>query len=83
MKKKHVSSLKLHSFYSIGLSVVFCTVVLVRPDATLAAAALAVVLYVAGNGIIHSQRNSLSRDTLLEYALVAIIVLFLLVSAVL
>lgn len=82
MKKIHFPSMKFHTIYSVVLSVLFLAIVLVVPDITLAATSIFVILYVVGNGIIHSRKNELNRDTLIEYMLVSAVALVILIGTV-
>jgi hypothetical protein len=82
MKKKHRASLKFHTIYSIVLSVIFLVIILLERDITLAATEIFLILYVAGNGIIHSKNNELRRDTLIEYILISAIALVMLVGTI-
>lgn len=81
MKKIHRSSLKFHTIYSIALSVIFLVIILSVRDITLGATMVFLLLYIIGNGIIHTRKNELKRDTLLEYILVSIIVLVIIMGA--
>jgi len=80
MKKKHIASLKFHTLYSIILAVVFVLVVIFVRNIVFAAAAGFLLLYIIGNGIIHTKKNELTRDTLLEYILISAIVLVVIVG---
>lgn len=80
MKKIHHPSLRLHAIYSIVLSVVFLAILIFVRDIALGVSMLFLVLYVVGNGIIHTRKNELKRDTLLEYVLVSAIVLVVLLG---
>lgn len=82
MKKKHHSSLKFHTIYSIILSVVFLAIILVRHDLTLGLTMVFLTLYIVGNGIIHTTKNELKRDTLVEYVLVSIIIMIMTIGAI-
>lgn len=82
MKKKHHASLKFHTIYSIVISVIFLIVILLVRDITLGAAAVFLIFYVAGNGIIHSKNNELKRDTLVEYILLSIIALVIIIGTI-
>lgn len=83
MKKAHYSSLKFHTIYNLTLATVFVIITLIMRDVTLALALLFLFLYIAGNGIIHSRNNTLSRDTLIEYVLVSLVVLVIIIEALL
>jgi len=82
MKKIHHATLKIHTIYSVILSVVFLVIILMAHEATLSAAAVFLILYVTGNGIIHTRNNELSRDTLIEYIILAFIALILLIGTI-
>jgi uncharacterized membrane protein len=82
MKKKHVSSLKFHTTYSVVLALVFVIIVIFVRDIALIAAMVFLFLYVAGNGIIHSKKNELTRDTILEYIIISIIVLVVIIGSI-
>lgn len=82
MKKIHLPSLKIHTIFSLALAVVLLAVIIIAPSISLFAVALFVVLYISGNGIIHSKKNELKRDTLVEYILVSIIVIVVVIGAV-
>ncbi|TAL14137.1 hypothetical protein EPN95_03985 [Patescibacteria group bacterium] len=80
MKKKHIASLKFHTLYSIILAAIFVLVVIFVRNIVFAAAAGFLLLYIIGNGIIHTKKNELTRDTLLEYILISAIVLVVIVG---
>ena len=82
MKKHHVRSLKFHTLYTIALSLLFLGVILLAPEITLFAAVVFLLLYVGGNGIIHSRKNELSRDSLVEYIIVSLVALVVLVGVI-
>lgn len=75
-------SLKIHTIFSLVLAIILLVVLIVAPSISLFAAMLFVVLYVSGNGIIHSKKNELSRDTIVEYILVSAIVIVVVIGAV-
>lgn len=81
MRKHHVPTLKFHTIYSLFISSVFIMVIAVFPDITLAAAIIFFVSYIAGNGLIHSKKNTLHKDSVIEYLLVAIAVFVVVVGA--
>lgn len=83
MRKIHATSLKVHTIYSVSLATLFVVTSLLIRDIVLSLAMLALVAYVIGNGIIHGTKNTLTRDTIVEYILVSIIVVVLLLTAVL
>jgi hypothetical protein len=80
MKKKHHSSLKFHTIYSIVVSIIFLVIILLIRDITLGLTMTFLVLYIVGNGIIHAKKNELNHDVLLEYIIVSIIVLVIAIS---
>lgn len=63
------------------LALSFLSIVLVAKDVSLVVAMLFLVVYVVGNGIIHTKYNELKRDTLIEYGLVALVVTIVLIGA--
>lgn len=81
MRKHHLPTLKFHTVYSIAISLVFIFVIALFPDITLAASIVFFVGYVAGNGIIHTKKNTLHKDSVIEYLLVAIAVFVVVVGA--
>lgn len=83
MRKQQHRSLKLHTLFSIILAIVFVVVIAIVPEYSLFGAAGFLVMYVAGNGIIHYKKNRLSRDTLIEYVLVSLAALVVLIGALL
>jgi len=50
---------------------------------TLSLALLFLVLYIAGNGMIHNRNNTLSKDAIIEYILVSLVVLVIIIEALL
>lgn len=82
MKKKHHSSLKFHTIYSVVLSIIFLAIILLVHDITLGATMAFMLLYVVGNGIIHTRKNELKHDTLIEYILVSIIIFVIILGAI-
>lgn len=81
MRRHHHKTLKFHLIYTIVISLICVVIVALKPDIYLAVSAGLLILYVGGNGIIHTRKNELSRDSLLEYVFVAVIALVLLGSA--
>jgi hypothetical protein len=81
MKKLHYKSLKFHTVYSFVLAVVFLIMIIVVPDISLGLAMAFLILYVAGNGLIHTRNNELKRDTLMEYIILSIIVFVVIIGA--
>lgn len=75
MKKQHHAKLKLHAIFSVIIAVILLGVLVFAPNISFGAAIVLLLAYVAGNGIIHTRHNILSRDTILEYILVSVVVL--------
>lgn len=82
MKKVHVRTLKFHTIYSFILAIVFLIVALFVRDAMLMATMFLVLLYIAGNGIMHRRKNQLSRDSVVEYAMVSTIVIVMIIGVI-
>lgn len=74
MKKQHYKKLKFHTIFSVILSAIFLAVLLFVRDISFGVAAVFLSAYVIGNGIIHVRYNELSRDAVVEYIIVSIIV---------
>lgn len=81
MRKHHHSTMKFHTIYTLLLTLAFVVVLYFSQNFTLGLIMLFLLFYIAGNGIIHSRKNELHRDTLLEYVLIAMIVLVLLLGS--
>ena len=81
MRKHHFLTLKFHTVYTLILAALFLTTIIIFPDVTLFLAALFLILYVAGNGIIHARKNQLTRDSIIEYGIVAVVALVVLLGA--
>lgn len=81
MRKQHHKTLKFHTIFSIVLVLAGVTVLILKPSWLLAVSWILLLAYVAGNGIIHSRKNQLTRDSLLEYIIVAAIAVLILVGA--
>ncbi len=80
MRQQHRATLKFHTIYSAILAIVFIVAMFLLREIALGLAMLFLLMYVAGNGIIHSRNNKLTRDTFIEYVLVALVVLVLLLG---
>lgn len=74
---------KFHIIFSIVLIVICLTVLVLKPSWLLAVSCAALVAYVAGSGIRRSRRQKLSRDSIIEYCIVAVIALVIIFGAVL
>ena len=83
MKQKHTTSLKFHTWFTLILAIASIVIILVIPDIGLFVALVFLALYVAGNGLLHAGHGTLTRDILIEYGLVAVVVLIVLVGALL
>lgn len=83
MKKRHVPTLKFHTVYTIILATALLATLIFFPDVSLFATILFLVAYVAGNGIIHSRKNELSRDSIIEYLVVALVGVVVVLGAIL
>jgi hypothetical protein len=81
MKKRHVSKLKLHTIFTIVITIIFLVVLAFVRDISLAVAMLFLGVYIAGNGIIHIRHNELARDTIVEYILIGVIAAVLFISS--
>lgn len=81
MKREHHKTLKIHTIYNIVISLIFVTVILFERDVALLAATIFLLVYVTGNGIIHTSKNKLTHDTLVEYIVLSGIALLLLFNA--
>ena len=82
MKKTHAKTLKLHTIYNISIGLILVGVIIFKPDFTLLASTVFLLLYVVGNGIIHLQNNELKRDTCLEYIILSVVVFVIIISTV-
>lgn len=81
MKKQHHKTLKFHTIFTLILVLVCIVTVALKPDWILAVSCALLIAYVAGNGIIHSRKNELSRDSLFEYLIIAAIAGLIIVGA--
>jgi hypothetical protein len=80
VKKQHHIKLRLHVIFSVIVAAILLAVFVFAPDISFGAAIILLVAYTAGNGIIHTRHDVLSRDTLLEYTLISLVVLVVLVG---
>lgn len=81
MKKEHQKSLKIHSIYNLLIAIIFIVLIIVKREIALTISALFLLFYIAGNSFIHSKKNLLDRDTLIEYIILSIIAIVILTSA--
>lgn len=82
MKKVHLPSLKFHTIYSSILAIVFVITLIIVPDFMLGIALGILLAYVIGNGIIHGKKNELTRDAIVEYILLSVIIGLLVAGAI-
>jgi len=82
MKKNHYKSLKFNTIYSFILAIIFLIIIITTPDILLGVTMVFLILYVAGNGLIHARHNKLDRDTLVEYIVISVIALFVLIDTI-
>lgn len=81
MKKQHHKSLKIHTIYNLIIAVIFIAVIIIKSEIALIISALFLLFYIAGNSIIHANKNVLNRDILIEYLILSIIATIVLASA--
>lgn len=74
MKKNHIHTLKFHTIYSVILALILLITIFVVRDIMLGVASFILLAYVVGNGIIHGRKNEVTRDGILEYVIVSLIV---------
>lgn len=74
-------SLKFHTIYSSILALIFLVILFFVRDVMLGIAMFFVMLYVAGNGMIHTNKNALTKDAIIEYIIVSAIVVVVIVGA--
>lgn len=82
MRRKHHQSLKIHTIFSLIIASMLAATVILTGDIIFLAASVLLIVYISGNGIIHSKKNQLSREALIEYIIVAAIVFFILITAI-
>lgn len=70
-------------WYTIALGVISLLILWLKPSIALFAVLGMLLFYIAGNGIIHVRSKNVSKDIIIEYSLVALVVFFVLVGAVL
>lgn len=83
MRQEHYPTLKFHTIFSLVIASVFVVMMLLMRDIALGLALLFLFLYITGNGIIHSKNNKLTRDTLMEYILVSLVILVIIIDVLL
>ena len=82
MKKIHIPTLKLHTIFNAVVWVLYLTIIFIYTDATLIISTVFLLIYITGNGLIHSRKNQLSRDTLVEYIILSLIAFVILADAI-
>lgn len=80
MKKAHIRSFKFHTIYSVCLAIIFLVTLLLVRELMLAIALGLLLAYVIGNGIIHGTKSELTRDAVIEYVFLSVIVVVLLLG---
>lgn len=83
MKKMHLKSLKIHTIFNVIVWTLYLTIIFIYTDATLIVSTVFLLIYITGNGLIHSHKNQLSRDTLIEYIILSLIAFVILADALL
>lgn len=81
MKTVERASLWQHTIFSLLLCLVMIGLLLVRPGWTTVAVVVVVLLYVAGNTLLHIRRHDFRRETMYEYVIVGAAVLVVFLSA--
>lgn len=64
------------------IALIFTSIIVFVRDIALSVAMVLILLYVAGNGVIHTRNNQLSRDAFIEYVIISVIVLVVVIGAV-
>lgn len=82
MKQKISKKLRIHQIFNIIISIIFISAVLINRDVTLFASIIFLIISIIGNGIIHGQNGNLTRDTIIEYVIVAVIALVILLGSI-
>lgn len=73
MKQAHRHSSKHHTLFTIGLALVAVAGIILLPQAALFIGLGFLVLYIAGNGLIHYKKGTGHRDAYIEYAILALV----------
>ncbi|GEM_PF-756479 len=71
-----------HFWFTCSLAVLSIGIIVLVPSASLLIVLAFLLAYVAGNGLIHARAQTLTRDILIEYGLVAVVALVVLIGAV-
>ncbi len=80
-KAPRPSQIRFHTWFTIVLALVSLGIIFFVPDISLFVALIFLILYVAGNGLIHVKNKTFTRDILIEYGLVAAVVLIVVFGA--
>lgn len=75
------SQVRFHTWFTVCLALISLALIFFVPNISLFVALIFLILYVAGNGLIHVQNKTFTRDIIIEYALVAAVVLIVVVGA--
>lgn len=75
MRRHHYKNQKLHTLYNLVLLGALIAVFSVETTIDAWLLVGLAIFYVGGNGFIHWHKSELKRDTIIEYLLVALIVL--------
>jgi hypothetical protein len=81
VKAIHRKTHWLNTVFSVCILLVLGGVVLLRRDVPTVIIAILFGVYVAGNSFIHAKRDDFKLEVLMEYALLALAVFIVLVSA--
>jgi uncharacterized membrane protein len=81
MKATERASLWQHTVFSSLLCLTMIGLVLVRKDWTTLVVVGFVMLYVAGNTLLHIRRHDFRRETMYEYVIIGAAVLIVFISA--
>ncbi len=81
MKKQHHKSLKLHTIFNLVTWSLYLLIILLNTNLTLIISTVFLLVYITGNGLIHSRHNQLTRDILIEYIILSVIALVILLNA--
>lgn len=73
MKHAHKHSSKHHTLYTLGLAIIAVASIILLPSAALFIGLGFMVLYIAGNGLIHYKKGTGHRDAYIEYAILVLI----------
>ena len=80
MRKQHHVSLKWHTVFTALVSVAAVVLIFLLPDAAFIIGFGFLVLYIAGNGLIHYKKGTSHRDTWIEYGILTLLAVILLLG---